>query len=74
MPDEQLLALDGALTRLGQVNPEGAELVHLCFFGGLTQAEAGRQLGFSSATAERLWAFVRAWLFREIKKEFNQPA
>ncbi len=74
MPDEQLLALDAALTRLAQVNPEGAELVQLCFFGGLTQAEAGRQLGFSRPTAERLWAFVRAWLFREIKKELNPAA
>ena len=71
MPDEQLLALDSALTRLAEVNPEGAQLVQLCFFGGLTQAEAARHLGFSTATAERLWAFVRAWLFRKIKKELK---
>jgi RNA polymerase sigma factor (TIGR02999 family) len=71
MPDDQLLALDGALTKLAQINPEGAELVQLCFFAGLTQAEAGRQLGLSSATAERRWAFVRAWLFREIKRDMK---
>ncbi len=74
MPDEQLLALDAALTRLAEVNPEGAELVQLCFFGGLTQAEAGRQLGVSRPTAERLWAFVRAWLFREVKKDLSATA
>ncbi len=66
-----MLALDEALTRLAQVNPKGAELVQLCFFSGLTQAEAGEQLGISSATAERMWAFVRAWLFREMKKEMS---
>jgi RNA polymerase sigma factor (TIGR02999 family) len=69
MPDDQLLALDAALDKLAQVNPEGAELVQLCFFAGLTQAEAGQQLGFSRPTAERTWAFVRAWLFNEMKKE-----
>jgi RNA polymerase sigma factor (TIGR02999 family) len=74
MPDDELLALDDALTRLAQVNPEGAELVQLCFFGGMTQAEAGRHLGFSSATAERTWAFVRAWLFREMRKELSPLA
>jgi RNA polymerase sigma factor (TIGR02999 family) len=72
LPDEQLLALDGALDRLAQVNPEGAELVQLCFFGGLTQAEAGQQLGLSRPTAERTWAFVRAWLFREVKRDLDK--
>jgi RNA polymerase sigma factor (TIGR02999 family) len=41
MPDDQLLALDEALNKLARLNPEGAELVQLCFFAGLTQAEAG---------------------------------
>jgi RNA polymerase sigma factor (TIGR02999 family) len=71
MPDDQLLALDAALNKLAQVNPEGAELVQLCFFAGLTQAEAGQQLGFSRPTAERTWAFVRAWLFNEMKRELG---
>jgi RNA polymerase sigma factor (TIGR02999 family) len=69
MPDDELLALDGALTKLAEVNPRGAELIQLCFFAGLTQAEAAEQLGISTATAERTWAFARAWLFREIKKD-----
>jgi hypothetical protein len=37
----------------------------------LTQAEAGEQLGFSRPTAERTWAFFRAWLFSEMKKELG---
>jgi hypothetical protein len=37
MPDDELLALDEALTRLAEINAEAAELVKLCFFVGLTQ-------------------------------------
>ncbi len=42
--------------------------VKLCFFVGLTQEEAAKELGVSLATAERLWAFARAWLFKEMHK------
>jgi len=68
VPDGDLLALDEALTRLGKDHPKAANLVQLCFFAGLTQAEAAQQLGVSVATAERTWAFARTWLFREVKK------
>ena len=74
LPDDELLALDDALARLAASDPRAAELVQLCFFAGLTQAEAAEQLGISTATAERIWAFTRAWLFREIRKELNLPA
>jgi RNA polymerase sigma factor (TIGR02999 family) len=74
MPDDQLLALDGALGKLAESNPRAAELVKLCFFAGLTQEQAARQIGVSVATAERTWTFARAWLFREIKKDLNPPA
>ncbi|MCZ7639989.1 MAG: sigma-70 family RNA polymerase sigma factor [Verrucomicrobia bacterium] len=74
MPDEELLALDEALTRLAANHPQAAQLVQLCFFAGLTQAEAAQHLGVSRATAERTWAFARAWLFREVRKELNPPA
>jgi len=73
MPAEELLALDAALDKLAKAHPDAAELLQLCFFGGLTQAEAGEQMGVSRATAERTWAFARAWLFREIRKELNPP-
>jgi RNA polymerase sigma factor (TIGR02999 family) len=69
MPDEELLALDGALNKLAQVNPRAAELVKLCFFTGLTQEQAARELGISLATAERTWTLARAWLFREIQRQ-----
>jgi RNA polymerase sigma factor (TIGR02999 family) len=69
MPDDELLALDDALTRLAEINAEAAELVKLCFFVGLTQEQAAKELGVSVRTAERLWAYARAWLFRAMRKE-----
>lgn len=74
MPDEDLLAMDEALNRLVQVDPRAAELVKLCFFVGLTQEQAAKELGISISTAERSWAFARAWLFREVQKAQNPPA
>ena len=68
MPDDELLALDEALQQLEQGHPQAAQLVKLCFFVGLTQEEAARELGVSVSTGERTWGFARAWLFRQIRK------
>ena len=68
MPDDELLALDEALNRLATLDSRAAEVVKLCFFVGLTQEQAAKELGVSISTAERLWGFARAWLFREIQK------
>jgi RNA polymerase sigma factor (TIGR02999 family) len=74
LPDDELLALDEALTRLAQSDPRAAELVNLCFFVRLTQEQAAKELGISVATVERTWAFARAWLFREIQKNRSAPS
>lgn len=74
MPDDELLALDEALDRLATVDTRAAEMVKLCFFVGLTQPEAARELGVSLATAERIWGFARAWLLREVKKQTTDPS
>jgi RNA polymerase sigma factor (TIGR02999 family) len=55
MPNDELLALDEALTRLAEISPQGAEVVKLCFFVGLTQEQAAKELGVSVSTVERLW-------------------
>jgi RNA polymerase sigma factor (TIGR02999 family) len=68
MPDEELLALDEALDKLAEIDGRAAEVVKLCFFAGLTQPQAAKELGISLATVERSWAFARAWLFREIQQ------
>ena len=71
LPDDDLLAMDEALDRLAKTDARAAELVKLCFFVGLTQAQAAKHLEISVATVERIWAFARAWLFREIQKSRN---
>ncbi len=50
------------------MDTRATEMVKLCFFVGLTQEEAARELGVSLTTAERVWGFARAWLLREIRK------
>lgn len=65
-PDEQLLALDEALNRFAEHEPQQAELVKLRYFVGMTIEEAAEVLGISEATAKRWWAYARAWLFNEI--------
>ena len=68
IPDDELLALDEALNRLATVESRAAEVIKLCFFLGLTQEQAAKELEISVSTAKRLWLFARAWLFREMKK------
>ncbi len=63
---EDLLDLDDALGRLARLDPQGADLVKLRLFAGLSLEEAAGALGVASRTAERDWAFARAWLFREL--------
>lgn len=65
-PQLDLVALDEALGRLAEKEPQKAELVTLRFFGGLTMAEAANVLGVSLATAERYWTFAKSWLFTEL--------
>jgi RNA polymerase sigma factor (TIGR02999 family) len=69
MPDDDLLALDEALDRLAKSDPRGAEVVKLCFFVGLSQPQAVKELGLSLSTLERTWAYARAWLFRELQRD-----
>jgi RNA polymerase sigma factor (TIGR02999 family) len=63
---EDLLALDEGLSKLTSVDPQAAQLVQLRYFAGLSIPEAARALGVSPRTADRLWAFARVWLLREI--------
>jgi RNA polymerase sigma factor (TIGR02999 family) len=60
--DDDLLALDDALRRLEAGQPEAAAVVKLRYFAGLTAEEAAAALGISLRTANRHWAFARAWL------------
>ncbi len=65
----ELVALDEALDRLAEFDVQKAELVKLRFFAGLTLVQAAGLLGISLSTAERHWAFVRAWLYNELRED-----
>ena len=65
---DDLVALDEALTRLGEEDPVKAELVKLRFFAGLSIDQAAEALRISRATAIRHWSFARAWLFHQLRK------
>ena len=67
-PREDLLALDAALDKLKQVDGTASQLVQLRYFAGLTQAEAAELLDISTRTADRIWAYARAWLHREVQQ------
>lgn len=66
--DEDLIDLDAALTKFAQEDRAKADLVKLRFFAGLTRDEAASMLGISAATADRHWAYARAWLYDEISR------
>ncbi len=68
-PNEELLVLDEALERLSGENPVCANLVKLRFFAGLSNQEAAIALGISSSTADRYWAYARAWLYQAIRAD-----
>jgi RNA polymerase sigma factor (TIGR02999 family) len=59
---DDILALDEALTRLAQEDPQVSQVVHLHFFAGLSIDQTAEALGISRATAYRQWAYARAWL------------
>ena len=65
-PECMLPAVDEALSRLEQIDPEQAKIVELRYFAGLSIEEAAEALGISPATLKRRWALARAWLYRDL--------
>jgi RNA polymerase sigma factor (sigma-70 family) len=65
--------LDEALTKLAVADPRRADLVRLRYFAGLTLVQAAELLGISRATADRHWAFARAWLFDAMTRGQENP-
>jgi RNA polymerase sigma factor (TIGR02999 family) len=66
-PDDELLALDEALQKLAATDPKKAKLVELRYFAGLTGEQVAEVLGISPSTADRHWAYARAWLQAEVR-------
>ena len=66
---DDLLALDAALTKLAEKEPDKASLVELRYFAGLTLEEAAEALGISRTTASRHWTYARVWLYSEMSDD-----
>lgn len=64
----EMIALDGALTKLAVFEAQQAKIVELRFFGGLSVEETAEVLQLSTATVKRYWNSAKAWLYREIEK------
>ncbi|MGD0417529.1 MAG: ECF-type sigma factor [Terriglobales bacterium] len=69
-----VIALDEALTRLAEFDPQQAQLVELRFFGGLSMEDAAGVLGVSRTTVKRNWNLAKAWLARELTKGDQKDA
>jgi RNA polymerase sigma factor (TIGR02999 family) len=67
--DDDLLALDQALSRLAEVEPRTADLVKLRYFAGFTNKQAAELLGISPRKADSVWAYARVWLHDRIVGE-----
>ncbi len=63
-----LIALDEALSRLAEMDPQQEKIVELRYFCGLSLEETAEMLGISRATAARDWSVAKAWLYRELTR------
>jgi RNA polymerase sigma factor (TIGR02999 family) len=67
--DVNLVALDDALNRLAEMDPQKSKIVELRFFGGLSVEETAEVLGVSAPTVKRQWRMAKAWLYGQVKSE-----
>jgi len=66
--DDQVLAVNDALDKLAARDKLSADLIKLRFFAGLSNVDAAQSLGIPERSAKRAWAYARAWLYEELKK------
>ena len=71
--DEDLVALDDALSALERVDERASRVVELRFFTGLTEKETAEALNLSVATVKRDWTFAKAWLFDQLRAPDAAP-
>jgi RNA polymerase sigma factor (TIGR02999 family) len=69
-----MLALDDALKKLAELDPDQSRLVELRFFGGLSVEETAEVLGVSTATVKRSWSSARAFLHRQMAGRTDEAA
>ena len=66
--EEEILALEEALEKLGKLDHRQAQVVEMRFFAGMNVAEVAEVLGVSKRTVEGDWTMARAWLMRELSR------
>jgi RNA polymerase sigma factor (TIGR02999 family) len=66
--DNDIVALDEALSALSHLDPQQGRIVELKFFAGLSNEDASEVLGISTSTVKRDWVMARAWLYRELNR------
>ncbi len=66
--DLDFVALDEALTRLAEIDPQQSQIVELRFFSGLSVEETAKVLDVSERTVKRDWNVAKAWLRRELSR------
>jgi RNA polymerase sigma factor (TIGR02999 family) len=73
-PAVDLLAVNDALEKFERLDKSAADLVKLRYYAGLTLPQAAEALGISSSTADRQWAYARAWLHAELRENDAESA
>ena len=63
-----LIALDEALTRFAEIDPQQARVVELRYFGDLSLDETAEALHISRATVAREWNTAKLWLHHELTR------
>jgi RNA polymerase sigma-70 factor (ECF subfamily) len=70
---DEIVAVDLALEKLGQIDARQCRIVELRYFGGLTTEEAAETLGVNVITVQRDWAIAKAWLHGELSGRSSAP-
>ncbi len=65
---EGILALEEAVCRLEDENPEAGKIVRLRFYAGLTVDQTAAAMDLPPRTVDRRWSFARAWLRQELTR------
>ena len=68
-----LVDLDDALSEMSRINPEGARIVEMRYFTGLTLEEVAAVLGTSRTTAKRRWRTAKLWLHHALRHNGGPP-
>src|SRR5262249_19958686 len=69
---DDIVALDEASERLSIEEPAAAAVVKLRYFAGLTAEDTANALAISLRTANRHWAYAKAWIYQKLHSDDGQ--